>query len=127
MSADAILALLGDIASAVAAAAAVVALWYASKTIRDARADRREAELVRLIRRVELVAETVEALIPRGLRMNDWLPVLEGADAELGAIRVALSAWTRHCRCAQRYSGSRGVTTTALTMTSRLKRRCMRS
>jgi hypothetical protein len=87
MSSDAVLALIGDAAALLAAAAALAALVYARATVReakrarldadqaakdaaadrhraaeDAAADRREAELTRMIRRVERAGEIVEDL-----------------------------------------------------------------
>jgi hypothetical protein len=51
---------IGDVAAAVAAVAAVTGLSYARQTVREARAERIAAELARLTRRVEWVGETIE-------------------------------------------------------------------
>jgi hypothetical protein len=57
---DAFLAMIGDLAAGVAAVAAVTGARYARQTVREARAERLEAEHVRLVRRLEWVGETIE-------------------------------------------------------------------
>jgi hypothetical protein len=51
---------IGDLAAAVAAGAALTGLSYARQTVREARAERIAAEQARLTRRVEWVGETIE-------------------------------------------------------------------
>jgi hypothetical protein len=57
---DALLAMIGDLAAGVAAVAALTGARYARQTVREARAERIEAEHVRLVRRLEWVGETIE-------------------------------------------------------------------
>jgi hypothetical protein len=52
--------MVADVAAAVAAVAAVTGLRCARQTVREARAERLEAEHVRLVRRLEWVGETIE-------------------------------------------------------------------
>jgi hypothetical protein len=57
---DIFLLVIADLAAAVAAVAAVTALYFARQTILETRADRLAAEQARLSRRLEWVGETVE-------------------------------------------------------------------
>ncbi len=57
---DAFLSMIGDLAAGVAAVAALTGARYARQTVREARAERLEAERVRLVRRLEWVGETIE-------------------------------------------------------------------
>jgi hypothetical protein len=57
---DALLGMIGDLAAGVAAVAALTGARYARQTVREARAERLEAEHVRLVRRLEWVGETIE-------------------------------------------------------------------
>ena len=57
---DALLTMIGDLAAGVAAVAALTGVRYARQTVREARAERLEAEHVRLVRRLEWVGETIE-------------------------------------------------------------------
>jgi hypothetical protein len=57
---DALMVMIGDLAAGVAAVAALTGARYARQTVREARAERIEAEHVRLVRRLEWVGETVE-------------------------------------------------------------------
>jgi hypothetical protein len=50
---------IANIAACVAAIAAVVAVWYACLTVKEARTDRHEAEQERLRRRVERVGDVL--------------------------------------------------------------------
>jgi hypothetical protein len=52
--------MIGDLAAGVAAVAALTGARYARQTVREARAERIEAEHVRLVRRLEWVGETIE-------------------------------------------------------------------
>ncbi len=52
--------MIGDLAAGVAAVAALTGARYARQTVREARAERLEAERVRLVRRLEWVGETIE-------------------------------------------------------------------
>jgi hypothetical protein len=64
---------IGDLAAAVAAGAALTGLSYARQTVREARAERIAAEQARLTRRVEWVGETIEhidRLAEEDLRMR---------------------------------------------------------
>jgi hypothetical protein len=63
---DAFLAMIGDLAAGVAAVAALTGARYARQTVREARAERLEAEHVRLVRRLEWVGETIEHSRPVG-------------------------------------------------------------
>lgn len=80
MTADDILAAIGDVAALAAAVFAFLALDKANETIKEARAERREAEHDRLVRRIERVAEAVQkidALADNDLRYSpptdSWL------------------------------------------------------
>jgi hypothetical protein len=57
---DAFLSMIGDLAAGIAAVAALTGARYARQTVREARAERLEAEHVRLVRRLEWVGETIE-------------------------------------------------------------------
>jgi hypothetical protein len=57
---DAFLSMIGDLAAGVAAVAALAGARYARQTVREARAERLDAEHVRLVRRLEWVGETIE-------------------------------------------------------------------
>lgn len=57
---DALLTMLGDVAAGTAAVAAVTGARYARQTVREARAERLEAERARLVRRLEWVGEAIE-------------------------------------------------------------------
>jgi hypothetical protein len=57
---DAFMSMIGALAAGVAAVAALTGARYARQTVREARAERLEAEHVRLVRRLEWVGETIE-------------------------------------------------------------------
>jgi hypothetical protein len=57
---DAFMSMIGALAAGIAAVAALTGARYARQTVREARAERLEAEHVRLVRRLEWVGETIE-------------------------------------------------------------------